>query len=147
MRAGYTGMADYRGKFSPQALQGAIDNAGLVEKFIELAQPKYQVVPQDADLVNTRDPIAVAQFGRGTPPPQTPAPPAIAPETALRNATARGYVLPDEAAAIKANLGGNGQAVFDGWLQQNNVKVVTRTGTSNGRKVIQFSDGTTQYAD
>lgn len=148
VQAGYAGMADYRGKFSPQALQGAIDNAGLVEKFIELAQPKYTAIPEGGTLVNTRDPAAVASFtqGGGTP-PQLPTPPTIAPETALRNATARGYVLPDEAAAIKANLGGNGQAAFDGWLQQNNVKVVTRTGTSNGRKVIQFSDGTTQYAD
>jgi hypothetical protein len=148
VQAGYTGMADYRGKFSPQALQGAIDNAGLVEKFIELAQPKYQVIPENGTLVDTRNPQAVASFAGGANPVPAITPPAtIQPETALRNATARGYVLPDEAAAIKANLGGNGQAAFDGWLQQNNVKVVTRTGTSNGRKVIQFSDGTTQYAD
>ena len=126
----------------------AIDGAGLVEKFLSLAEPKYQVVPKDADLVNTRDPAAVAQFGGVAPQQQAQTPPAIAPETALRNATARGYVMPDEAAAIKSGLGSNGQAAFEGWLQQNKVKMVTRTGTApDGRKVVQFSDGTTQYAN
>ena len=146
VQAGYAGMADYRGKFSPQALQGAIDNAGLVEKFIELAQPKYMAIPEGGTLVNTRSPQAVGAFGVSQA-PHVAQPATMSPEQALKAATGRGYVLPDEAAAIKSGLGSNGQAAFDGWLQQNNVKVVTRTGTSNGRKVIQFSDGTTQYAD
>ena len=145
---GFKELAEKRGQYSDKALTDAIDGAGLVEKFLSLAEPKYQVVPKDADLVNTRDPNAVAQFGGGSPQRQTQTPPAIAPETALRNATARGYVMPDEAAAIKSGLGSNGQAAFEGWLQQNKVKMVTRTGTApDGRKVVQFSDGTTQYAN
>jgi len=143
---GYKALAPKLGQYSDKALNDAIDSAGLVNEFLKLAEPDWRVVPEGGVMVNARDPDAIASLN-STPPPQLPAPTAIAPETALRNATARGYVLPDEAAAIKANLGGNGQAAFDGWLQQNNVKVVTRTGTSNGRKVIQFSDGTTQYAD
>lgn len=144
---GYTGLADYRGKFSPQALKGAIDNAGLVEKFISLAEPKYMAIPEGGTLVNTRSPQAVGAFGV-SPSPQTTQPAAMAPEQALKAATARGYVLPDEAAAIKSGLGANGQAAFEGWLEQNKVKMVTRTGTApDGRKVVQFSDGTTQYAD
>lgn len=63
VKLGYTGLGDHKGKFSPQALNAAISNAGLVEKFISLAEPKYQVVPGDADLVNTRDPAALAKFG------------------------------------------------------------------------------------
>lgn len=62
VQAGYTGLADYRGKFSPEALKGAIDNAGLVEKFISLAEPKYMAVPNEAGLVNVRDPNAIRQF-------------------------------------------------------------------------------------
>ena len=145
---GFKELAEKRGQYSDKALTDAIDGAGLVEKFLSLAEPKYQVVPKDADLVNTRDPAAVAQFGGVAPQQQAQTPPAIAPETALRNATARGYVMPDEAAAIKSGLGSNGQAAFEGWLQQNKVKMVTRTGTApDGRKVVQFSDGTTQYAN
>lgn len=145
---GFKELAPKRGQYSDKALNDAIDGAGLVEKFLSLAEPKYQVVPKDADLVNTRDPAAVAQFGGVAPQQQAQTPPAIAPETALRNATARGYVMPDEAAAIKSGLGSNGQAAFEGWLQQNKVKMVTRTGTApDGRKVVQFSDGTTQYAN
>ena len=145
---GFKELASKRGQYSDKALTDAIDGAGLVEKFLSLAEPKYQVVPKDADLINTRDPAAVAQFGGVAPQQQAQTPPAIAPETALRNATARGYVMPDEAAAIKSGLGSNGQAAFEGWLQQNKVKMVTRTGTApDGRKVVQFSDGTTQYAN
>jgi len=62
VQSGYTSLADFRGKFSPQALQGAIDNAGLVEKFINLARPDLQAIPDDATLVNVRDPNAVRQF-------------------------------------------------------------------------------------
>lgn len=146
VQAGYAGLSDYKGKFSPQALNAAIDNAGLVEKFISLAEPKYMAVPEGGTLINTRNPQAVGAFGAPQAPQAQPAP-TMAPEQALRDATARGYVLPDEAAAIMAGLGTNGQAAFQGWLQQNNVKMVTRTGTANGRRVVQFSDGTTQYAD
>ena len=67
VQAGYAGMADYRGKFSTQALNAAIDNAGLVDKFIELAQPKYIVRPQDSDLINVRDPEAIKAAGVGAP--------------------------------------------------------------------------------
>jgi len=74
VQAGYTGLADYRGKFSPQALQGAIDNAGLVDKYIELAQPKYTAISEGGALVNTRDPAAVASFANNGGAPQVAAP-------------------------------------------------------------------------
>jgi len=145
---GFKELAEKRGQYSDKALTDAIDGAGLVEKFLKLAEPDWRVVPEGGVIVNARDPSAIASLNGAPPPQQAPTPTTVAPETALRNATARGYVLPDEAASIKANLGSNGQAAFEGWLEQNKVKMVTRTGTApDGRKVVQFSDGTTQYAD
>lgn len=145
---GFQELGKQRGQYSPQALRGAIDNAGLVDKFLSLAEPKYTTIPEGGTLVNTRDPEAVRQFQGGAIPPAIPPANVITPQQALKAATARGYVLPDEATAIKSGLGANGQAAFEGWLEQNKVKMVTRTGTApDGRKVVQFSDGTTQYAD
>lgn len=74
VQQGYAGLSRYQGKYSDQALQGAIDNAGLVDKFISLAEPKYMAIPQGGTLVNTRNPQAVASVSGGTPPPQSPAP-------------------------------------------------------------------------
>lgn len=66
VQQGYTDLAQYQGKYSEQALRGAIDNAGLVDKFISLAEPKYMPIPAGGTLVNTRDPKAVATLQGGT---------------------------------------------------------------------------------
>lgn len=67
VQAGYTDLQKYAGQYSPQALQGAIDNAGLVEKFISLAEPKYLSIPAGGTLVDTRNPQAVQSFQAGAP--------------------------------------------------------------------------------
>ena len=145
---GFKELASKRGQYSDKALTDAIDGAGLVDKFLSLAEPKYTTIPEGGTLVNTRDPNAVRQFQGGASPQAAAPVNVITPQQALKAATARGYVLPDEATAIKSGLGANGQAAFEGWLEQNKVKMVTRTGTApDGRKVVQFSDGITQYAD
>jgi hypothetical protein len=60
-----------------------------------MTDPRYQVLPEGADLVNTRDPQAVAQFAPGA---------------------------------------GGG-------------RTVVRTGRdASGRRVVQYSDGTIDYA-
>lgn len=65
VQQGYSDLAQFQGKYSDQALQGAIDNAGLVDKFISLAEPKYTAIPAGGTLVNTRDPQAVQSFTSG----------------------------------------------------------------------------------
>lgn len=63
VQLGYQGLAPQVGKYSPQGLQAAIDNAGLVDKYISLAEPKYMAIPAGGTLVDTHNPQAVGQFG------------------------------------------------------------------------------------
>ena len=46
------------------ALRAAVAEAQMVEKLIGLEQPKYMAVARDADMVNLKDPAAIAEFGR-----------------------------------------------------------------------------------
>lgn len=97
-----------------------------------------------------RSQLSVALTGK--PVEQQAAPPPVAATsdapTILKNASARGYILPEEEAALRPQLGANGTGAFEGWVQSQKIKRVTRTGrTADGRKVIQFTDGTMQYAD
>lgn len=57
-------LAQYQGKFSPEALQAALAQSGLIKEALGLAEPRYLAVPKDADIVNTRDPAAVQEFLR-----------------------------------------------------------------------------------
>ena len=106
VQQGYTGLADYRGKFSPQALNAAIDNAGLVEKYISYAEPKYMVRPTESDLINVRDPNALRAAGvvggySGAAKPASKAEyDALAPGTQ--------YIAPD--GSVKRKGGGSGNA-------------------------------------
>lgn len=59
---GYDGLAQYRGKYSPQSLMGVISEAGLANELRTATQPSYQVIPEGGTLVNTRDPAATSQF-------------------------------------------------------------------------------------
>lgn len=70
---GWDGLAQYKGKYSPQSLQAVIAQSGLANEFISGQQPKYMAIPEGGTLVNTRDPSAVSQFGGQAPqPPQPP---------------------------------------------------------------------------
>jgi hypothetical protein len=80
-------------------LQAIAARAKLTNTLQGMLEPKYQVLPQGADLVNTRDPQAVAQFAPG------------------------------------GAQGGTSQ------------RTVVRTGRdASGRRVVQYSDGTIEYA-
>ncbi len=48
-----------------QDLKMALAAAGQLDDFEKFQQPDYMPVSKDQDLVNTRDPAAVAQFARG----------------------------------------------------------------------------------
>lgn len=69
---GYDGLAQYKGRYSPQSLMGVISEAGLANELRTATQPSYQVIPEGGALVNTRDPRATQQFAApgGQPMPQ-----------------------------------------------------------------------------
>ena len=58
----YPELAQQVGKFSPQGLQAALANANMISKFIDVTEPKYQVIPEGGSMVNTNDPAAIKQF-------------------------------------------------------------------------------------
>lgn len=62
VRLGYTGLQEYQGQYSQEGLQSAIANAGLVEKLFDLEKPQYMTPASDEDLVNIKDPAALAAF-------------------------------------------------------------------------------------
>lgn len=67
VQMGYEGLAPFLGKYSEQALDSAIAQSELVGKAIDYARPDYKVLPNDATLVNVRDPAAVASVAGGAP--------------------------------------------------------------------------------
>lgn len=51
-----------------------------------------------------------------------------------------------EANVVRQSLGQQGQAQFNKWLTDNSIKIIVRTGTTpDGRRVVQFQDGTVEY--
>ena len=53
-----------------------------------------------------------------------------------------------EADVVRKSLGTNGRGAFNKWMRENQIKVIARTGTaSDGRRVVQYQDGTIEYAD
>jgi hypothetical protein len=63
VQMGYNDLAQYQGQYSPQALEAVIANAGQMTDLFALEKPQYMAVPNDADLVNVKDPNALKQFG------------------------------------------------------------------------------------
>lgn len=69
-------------------------------------------------------------------------------ETILRNASGSKTVTKQEADVVRQSLGKNGQAAFNNWLKQNQIRVIVRTGKApDGRRVVQYQDGTVEYGD
>lgn len=84
---------------------------------------------------------------------ETP-PPAEQPKTVteqgaasiLGNASRTNKITQAEANVIRQSLGPNGQAKFNEWMKSNNIKIIVRTGTApDGRRVVQYQDGTIEY--
>lgn len=60
----------------------------------------------------------------------------------------RGFVTQAELDTIKQFFGKAGASAVDSWLKRTKIKVAVRTGTdADGRKVVQYADGTVGYAD
>ena len=76
-------------------------------------------------------------------------PETVTPEGAasiLGNASRSSRITQAEANVVRQSLGPQGQAQFNKWLTDNNIKIIVRTGTTpDGRRVVQFQDGTVEY--
>lgn len=64
--------AQYMGRFDLR--EGVVSKAKLAKEFIDINQPKYQVIPEGGTLVNTRDPAALAQVAGQNAAPQAAVP-------------------------------------------------------------------------
>lgn len=84
-----------------------------------------------------------------TPAPTGKQPETVTPEGAasiLGNASRSSRITQAEANVVRQSLGPQGQAQFNKWLTDNNIKIIVRTGTTpDGRRVVQFQDGTVEY--
>lgn len=77
------------------------------------------------------------------PPPEAESAPEI-----LQRAATRKTITAAEAGVIQRSMGPNGRAQFQAWLKDQGIKVIVRTGTdADGRRVVQYEDGTVAYAD
>lgn len=66
----------------------------------------------------------------------------------LQRAAGSKRITKAESDVIQQSLGPNGKAKYNEWLARNGIKVITRTGTApDGRRVVQYEDGTIEYAD
>lgn len=81
----YPALAEYQGKYSPQALQSALASSGMMKQFIDMTDPKYQVIPEGGTLVNTNDPAAVRSFVGDQAPQQAKAPVRVTSPAEARN--------------------------------------------------------------
>lgn len=125
-------LAQYQGKYSPDALNAALAQAGQVKTFLELEKPDYRVIPEGGALVDVGNPRAVSAYsGAPQQPPQT-APQVPANVTAIiESASERGMMTPEEAETVKAGLGANGQAAFNGWLTNQGIKIAKTVNGQN----------------
>ena len=88
------------------------------------------------------------QPGMLTPTENPPVKPNQGIETILGDASGTKKITQEEADVVRQSLGKNGQASFEQWLTNNKIKVITRTGTAaDGRRVVQYQDGTVEYGD
>lgn len=69
----YPNAAQYKGQYSDANAKALLAQAGMIDSYQKSQEPKYLALPHDADLVNLRNPSAVAQFG--APSAATPATP------------------------------------------------------------------------
>ncbi len=64
VQMGYDDLADFRGQYSPQALQAVVARAGQMGDLLGNRRPRYMAIPEGGTLVNTGDVQAVQQFSQ-----------------------------------------------------------------------------------
>ncbi|OWQ98022.1 hypothetical protein [Sphingopyxis witflariensis] len=128
--------AQYMGRFDLR--EGVVSKAKLAKEFIDINQPKYQVIPEGGMLVNTRDPQALAQVGAGGPAPlQQPAQGGVSEEQAapiIQQAMTSKVIAPEDLARIQSSLGPNGQQAAQQWMRQQGIQVGKQIG---GKTYVQ----------
>lgn len=62
VQLGYDGLAQYRGQYSPEALQSVVAQAGEMDALLGNRRPRYQVIPEGGVMVDTSNPEAVQQY-------------------------------------------------------------------------------------
>lgn len=106
---GWTGMAQYKGKYSPQALESVIAQGGLASEYGSQQRPQYMAPQPGAPLVNVRDPAALntynATVAGGSPQP---------------NAAPTNFADFNGGMTVLKSMGPQG---FLQWQQQHNVPV------------------------
>lgn len=66
----------------------------------------------------------------------------------MGDAKERGFITQAEVQALEQLLPNTGRGQFKAWREANGIKVVTRTGRSpDGRKIIQYEDGSWEYGE
>lgn len=143
------GRPDYKGQYSPQMMNIITARQGIQERFQKFQQPNYTPVGEGG--------LAGFQYGQpmqggaNMAPQGAPQQPGMAPADAgpiLQQAQATGAITAEDAQRVQSSLGPQGAQQFEQWKSQNGIRVIARTGTdASGRKVVQFEDGTVDYAD
>jgi hypothetical protein len=67
----FPGLAQYRGRYSPQLLDAVLAQSGLMKEGIDLTSPKYQAIVPGGQLQNT-NPYANTGMGQPAQAPATP---------------------------------------------------------------------------
>lgn len=119
-------------------IDGIAFNSQTGEPMFETPYPKVYEGPQGAIREQPR-------IGLGRPITQ-PSTPTIS-DTPAPQVGANGQPTTLTQAQYQAIVAAKGQAAADDWAQRNGVRVIVRTGTANGRRVVQYSDGTIDYAN
>lgn len=65
VQMGFDGLAQYKGKYSPESLNAVVARAGEMKEFQEAQDPRYVAAPEGAGLINVRDPAAIQQWNSG----------------------------------------------------------------------------------
>lgn len=126
LSAQYPGLANYRGKYSPQALDSVLAESGMTQQAIDNAQVRITPTQAGGSYVvqnaggQIYDPAAGGYVTLGA----APQPAQQVPEAQiLQGAAQAGIITPEDAARIQQSLGPNGQGQFQQWMQQNRVVI------------------------
>lgn len=121
----YPELAQYRGRFSPQARAAAIAQAGEMSQFIDQQKIRWMQVGENGSFAidNMGNPVGSGNPYAPQAPATAPAAPAPSLPTGIPENVTPATITPEQAAVVRQSLGPNGQAAFEQWMHGNNVSV------------------------